>query len=161
MQEQARPDGGDTLQPAEVLVMTMAHENRHIHRGRILALRFQPFDRGIFRLMQILVDEGMQRLERLHRLAQRLQCPDLLATVNKEPTRIDPHNHFFVIDRLMACVALSQALQEEGEALNFYSQLCRASRPDEVGALLDEFAEQRLIHCQILQECRQRLQLAA
>ncbi|WP_216594798.1 hypothetical protein, partial [Halomonas sp. PR-M31] len=63
----------------------------------------------------------------------------------------------FVINKKMACVMLGQALRDEGKALKFYSQLCQANQSAKMHDLLDEFTEQRLIQCQVLQECHQRL----
>jgi hypothetical protein len=149
--------GDGVFLPQETLTLATLHEQHESDRYRLLALRFQPYDNGLARLMAMLAQEGEQRLESIWQAARRLGVADILASPARQDSGCRGQRHFFIVDETMAQVALYRALQDECRSLDFYKQLCKGASTPELDGLLEGFATQHLTQYQILRENRQRL----
>lgn len=145
--------------PDELLLLATSHEYRELHRHRLLALRFLPFNTGLSRLMKMLALEAEQRLEEFAHAAERLQLGRLPVSMPSRDERARDR-HFFIINERMASQALTQAVIGEHQSLHFYRQLLEANGTPELHALIAACIEQKLAQGRVLQEGQEQLLLA-
>ncbi|WP_048307254.1 hypothetical protein [Halomonas sp. PR-M31] len=145
-----------SLLPEELLILANAHEGQEARRYRLMALRFQPFNTSISRLMDVLVLESQRRLEELKRINKRLFFVRLPAnkTVCKTPVGQHP---FFILDEQAASRVFERMLSDEQHSRRLYEQLLEANAIPELTTLFGNFVDQKLAQYHILEEARERL----
>ncbi|MGC3871951.1 hypothetical protein ACPF7Z_01620 [Halomonas sp. GXIMD04776] len=144
------------LLPEELLILANAHEGQEVRRYRLMALRFQPFNIGISRLMDMLVLESQWRLDELVRVNAYLGFEYLPTTraVHKTPLG---HHPFFVLDQQVASQALERMLGDERHSRHLYQQLLEVNATSELAALFASFIDQKQAQCRVLEEAQDRL----
>nr|WP_298415443.1 hypothetical protein [uncultured Halomonas sp.] len=144
------------LLPEELLILANAHEGQEARRYRLMALRFQPFNTAISRLMDVLVLESQRRLEELKRINKRLFFMGLPPSKTACKTPVGQHP-FFILDEPMASQVFERMLSDEQHSRRLYEQLLEANAIPELTALFSAFIDQKLAQYHILEEARQWL----
>ncbi|WP_144049415.1 hypothetical protein [Vreelandella massiliensis] len=143
--------------PEEQLFLGVEHETQERHRFRGFELSFLPSSVPISQLMAALGMDCEQRLARLKEKAKGLQMSEPLVLSHHPGTMPTDmrRQHFFVIDRLMACEALKNALAAGEHSRQFYTQLLAVCSAPELRPLFEEIVEQKENACRILEEVQE------
>lgn len=145
--------------PEEQLLLAVEHETQERHRFRGFELSFMPSSAPISQLMAVLGIDCEQRLERLKDTVKRLKMSEPLE-LYQNPGAIPAdmrRQHFFVVDRLMACEALKHSLAAAEHSCQFYQHLLSVYSRPELRPLFEEIVEQKENACRILEEVQENV----
>lgn len=144
-----------SLLPEELLILANAHEGQEARRYRLIALRFQPFNTGVSRLMDALVLESQRRLKELKNINKRLFFERLpsIRIACKTPDQYP----FFVLDEQAASRVFKRMLSDEQHSRRLYEQLLEVNAIPELAILFNSFIDQKFAQRQVLEEAQGRL----